>query len=155
MKDITDNFLQPFLDDDVGETVNANINGITYLSTITNLSYFVPDDVTNRTNWTDNELISSFALSALGVVNRGLILYLDNVNLQKQVQEIAEEIRNELKPKLMPNQQAGLIVDVEAEAVIDIRYILYVQKYGPPVAGVFDPLKLAEFASGAQEETTT
>ena len=153
LKDITDNFLQPFLDNDVGETVNSNINGITYLSTITNLSYFVPDDVTDRTNWTDNELISSFALSALGVVNRGLILYLDNVNLQKQVQEIAEEIRNELKPEIV--QQAGLIVDIEAEAVIDIRYILYVQKYGPPISGVFDPLKLAEFASGSQEETTT
>lgn len=144
LKDITDNFLQPFIDDDVTETVNANINGIKYLSTITNLSYFIPDDITNRTNWTDNELISSFALSALGVVNRGLILYLDNINLQKQVQQIAEEIRAEMQPRIV--QQAGILVDIEAEAVIDIRYILYVQKYGPPVSGVFDPLKLAEFA---------
>lgn len=144
LKDITDNFLQPFIDDDVTETVNANINGIKYLSTITNLSYFTPDDITNRTNWTDNELISSFALSALGVVNRGLILYLDNINLQKQVQQIAEEIRAEMQPRIV--QQAGILVDIEAEAVIDIRYILYVQKYGPPVSGVFDPLKLAEFA---------
>lgn len=144
LKDITDNFLQPFIDDDVVETVNANINGIKYLTTITNLSYFTPDDITNRTNWTDNELISSFALSALGVVNRGLILYLDNINLQKQVQQIAEEIRAEMQPKIV--QHAGLIVDIEAEAMIDIRYILYVQKYGPPVSGVFDPLKLAEFA---------
>ena len=144
LKDITDNFLQPFIDDDVVETVNANINGIKYLTTITNLSYFTPDDITNRTNWTDNELISSFALSALGVVNRGLILYLDNINLQKQIQQIAEEIRAEMQPK--NSQQAGIIVDIEAEAIIDIRYILYVQKYGPPVSGVFDPLKLAEFA---------
>ena len=68
------------------------------------------------------------------------------------MREIAEEIRNELKPKIV--QQAGLIVDVEAEAVIDIRYILYVQKYGPPVAGVFDPNKPAEFANGGEETSS-
>ena len=143
LKDITDSFLQPFIDNDIAETVNSNINGLSYISTLTNLSYFTPDDTTDRNNWTDNELISSFALSALGVVNRGLFLYLDNINLQKQVQNIADEIRNELETKIIQN--ANLIVDIETEAVIDMRYLFYVEKYGPPVGGVFDPVKLAEF----------
>lgn len=143
LKDITDNFLTPFINNEIDTTVNDNINGTTYLTTINNLSYFAPDENTNRNNWTDNELISSFALSSLGIVNRGLFLYLDNENLRNQVNTIAEEIRNEMKTKVI--KETSLIVDVKAEATLDIRYLLYVQKYGPPVAGVFDPVKLAEF----------
>lgn len=143
LKDITDFFLQPFIDNDIGDTVNTNITGTKYLSTISNLSYFTPDENTARQNWTDNELIASFALSSLGIVNRGLFLYLDNVNLQKQITTIADEIRNELKTEIV--RETALIVDIETEAVIDMRYLLYVEKYGPPEGGVFDPVKLAEF----------
>ena len=143
LKDITDFFLQPFIDNDIGDTVNTNITGTKYLSTISNLSYFTPDDETARQNWTDNELIASFALSSLGIVNRGLFLYLDNVNLQKQITTIADEIRNELKTEIV--RETALVVDIETEAVIDMRYLLYVEKYGPPEGGVFDPVKLAEF----------
>jgi hypothetical protein len=39
----------------------------------------------------------------------------------------------------------ALKADVEANAVLDIRYLLYMQKYGPPVDGMFDPVLLAEF----------
>ena len=143
LKDITDFFLQPFIDNDIGDTVNTNITGTKYLSTISNLSYFTPDDETARQNWTDNELIASFALSSLGIVNRGLFLYLDNVNLQKQITTIADEIRNELKTEIV--RETALVVDIETEAIIDMRYLLYVEKYGPPEGGVFDPVKLAEF----------
>lgn len=89
-------------------------------------------------------MIASFALSSLGVVNRGLLLYLDNVDLQKQVETIADRIRNELSPKLMPTQ-TGIMVDVTTSALIDMRYLFYVEKHGPPLNGVFDPIKLAEF----------
>ena len=143
LRDITDYFLQPFIDNDIGDTVNTNITGTKYLSTISNLSYFTPDEDTARQNWTDNELIASFALSSLGIVNRGLFLYLDNVNLQKQITTIADEIRNELKTQIV--RETALVVDIETEAIIDMRYLLYVEKYGPPEGGVFDPVKLAEF----------
>tara|TARA_B100000963_G_scaffold155233_1_gene135070 strand:+ start:14208 stop:14894 length:687 start_codon:yes stop_codon:yes gene_type:complete len=143
LRDITDFFLQPFIDNDIGDTVNTNITGTKYLSTISNLSYFTPDEDTARQNWTDNELIASFALSSLGIVNRGLFLYLDNVNLQKQITTIADEIRNELQTQIV--RETALVVDIETEAIIDMRYLLYVEKYGPPEGGVFDPVKLAEF----------
>jgi hypothetical protein len=143
LRDITDNFLQPFIDDDIADTVNTNITGVKYLSTISNLSYFTPDVDTARQNWTDNELIASFALSSLGIVNRGLFLYLDNEKLKKEITTIADEIRNELKTEIV--RETALVVDIETEAVIDMRYLLYVEKYGPPEGGVFDPVKLAEF----------
>jgi hypothetical protein len=143
LREITDVFLQPFIENDIGNTVNSNIASTKYLSTISNLSYFTPDDDTARQNWTDNELIASFALSSLGIVNRGLFLYLDNVNLQNQITTIADEIRNELKTQIV--RETALVVDIETEAIIDMRYLFYVEKYGAPIGGVFDPVKLAEF----------
>ena len=34
---------------------------------------------------------------------------------------------------------------VEADVSVDVRYLLYIQTYGVPVGGVFDPDLLAEF----------
>ena len=82
-------------------------------------------------------------MSSLGIVNRGLFLYLDNVNLQNQITTIADEIRNELKTQIV--RETALVVDIETEAIIDMRYLFYVEKYGAPIGGVFDPVKLAEF----------
>ncbi len=39
----------------------------------------------------------------------------------------------------------ALKADVEASAVLDFRYLQYMQKYGPPTDGIFDPVLLAEF----------
>lgn len=41
----------------------------------------------------------------------------------------------------------ALKADVEASAVLDFRYLQYMQKYGPPTDGIFDPVLLAEFIS--------
>tara|TARA_B100001142_G_scaffold276426_1_gene285403 strand:+ start:1546 stop:2004 length:459 start_codon:yes stop_codon:yes gene_type:complete len=41
----------------------------------------------------------------------------------------------------------ALKADVEASAVLDYRYLLYMQQYGPPTDGIFDPVLLAEFIS--------
>ena len=140
---LTDNFVQPFLDNDISGTVNTNINSTTYLSTIGGLSLFAPDVNTDRSTWTGNELIANFALSSLGVVNRGLLLYLENEELQQQVLTIEQDTLNRLKPKMLTD--SSIMVQVEASATIDIKYLLYVEKYGPPPGGIFDPNKLIEF----------
>ena len=98
---LTDNFVQPFLDNDISGTVNTNINSTTYLSTIGGLSLFAPDVNIDRSTWTGNELIANFALSSLGVVNRGLLLYLENEELQQQVLTIEQDTLNRLKPKML------------------------------------------------------
>jgi hypothetical protein len=147
LKEMLTNYVNPFLVDDISGTVQSNITGSNstlYYTTIDDFGDFAPAVGTNQNTWTDNELISSFALSTLGVINRGLLLYLDNQDLQVQVTTIADQIRNELEPKLI-SQQAGIMLDINAVAKIDLRYVFYVEKYGPPVAGIFDPIKLAEF----------
>lgn len=162
LRDLMTDWTQPMVDfvtEDISNTVLPNyLNNMPnsqntmYLRDISNIQQYAPGywDASGlwvgvpENEWTDNQLIATFALSSLGVVNRGLLLYLDNVDLQKQVNTIADQIRNELAPKLMPTQ-TGIMVDVTASALIDMRYLWYVEEYGPPVNGIFDPIKLARF----------
>lgn len=144
LRDMLTNYVNPFSIDDISGTVQTNINSTLYINTINDFSEFTPAVNTNQNDWDDEQLISSFALSTLGVVNRGLLLYLDNEDLKIQVAIIADRIRNELAPKLI-TQNTGIMIDVTATASIDLRYVFYVQKYGPPIGGIFDPIKLAEF----------
>ena len=144
LRDMLTNYVNPFSIDDISGTVQTNINSTLYINTINDFSEFTPAVNTNQNDWDDEQLISSFALSTLGVVNRGLLLYLDNEDLKIQVAIIADRIRNELAPKLI-TQNTGIMIDITATASIDLRYVFYVQKYGPPIGGIFDPIKLAEF----------
>jgi hypothetical protein len=154
LRDLMTNWTQPMVDfitEDISSTVLPNYQNTLpnsqntmYERDISNISQYAPGSNVSPGDWTDNHLIATFALSSLGVVNRGLLLYLDNIDLKKQVQNIADQIRNELKSVSMPTQ-TGIMVDVTASALIDMRYLFYVEKYGPPMNGVFDPIKLAEF----------
>ncbi len=144
LRDMLTNYVNPFSIDDISGTVQTNINSTLYINTINDFGDFTPDVNTNQSEWNDEQLISSFALSTLGVVNRGLLLYLDNEDLKVQVAIIADQIRNELAPKLI-TQNTGIMIDITASASIDLRYVFYVEKYGPPIGGIFDPIKLAEF----------
>ena len=147
LKEMLSNYMNPFLVDDISGTVQTNIagsNSTLYYTTIDDFGDFAPAVGTNQNSWTDNELFSSFALSTLGVINRGLLLYLENEDCKIQVSVIADQIRNELAPKLI-SQQAGIMLNINTVAKIDLRYVFYVEKYGPPIAGIFDPIKLAEF----------
>lgn len=151
LRELMTKYTQPFLEGEIEEQIKPKImdnigstNDTIYLQDINNISEYAPQPNSNKDMWTDNELIASFALSSLGVVNRGLLLFLDNEDLKVQVQTIAEQIRNELQPSIV-NPATGIMIDVTTSATIDMRYLYYVDKYGPPVNGIFDPMKLAEF----------
>lgn len=144
LRDMLTNYVNPFSVDDISGTVQTNINSTLYINTINDFNDFTPPVNTNQNDWDDEQLISSFALSTLGVINRGLLLYLDNEDLKIQVAIIADRIRNELAPKLV-TQNTGIMIDITTSATIDLRYVFYVEKYGPPIGGIFDPIKLAEF----------
>ena len=154
LRDLLTNWTQPFVDfssNIIDNTLLPNLqnnmpnsHNTMYLRDISNISQYKPHSDVSEGDWTDNQLIATFALSTLGVVNRGLLLYLNNVELKEEVNIIADRIRNELNPSIMQTR-TGIMVDVRASALIDMRYLFYVEKYGPPVNGIFDPIKLAEF----------
>jgi len=43
--------------------------------------------------------------------------------------------------------EAPLQATIQANVELDIRYLFYIKKYGPPPGGVFDPVKLQEFVT--------
>ena len=50
-------------------------------------------------------------------------------------------------PQALEVFEAPLQASVQANVELDIRYLFYIKKYGPPPGGVFDPVKLAEFVN--------
>lgn len=151
LRELMSKYTQPFLEGDIENNVRpklenevGNTGNTIYLQDVKNINEYAPGPNSNSSLWTDNELIASFALSSLGVVNRGLLLFVDNEDLKIQVNTIAEQIRNELQPSVV-NPSTGIMIDVTTSATIDIRYLKYVNEYGPPINGIFDPMKLAEF----------
>lgn len=43
--------------------------------------------------------------------------------------------------------EAPLQATIQANVELDVRYLFYIKKYGPPPGGVFDPVKLQEFVT--------
>lgn len=87
----------------------------------------------------DAYLISTYALRTIGVVNRGLLCWIENGMLNDTIISLQEE---RIKSSQM---QSSVVFDITATATIDLRYLAYIRKYGPPIEGVFDSVKLAEF----------
>ena len=147
VRTVRNQFVNPFLENKIEETVKPNITGdqrdTYYVPSITNISFFLPEENKPENTWTTNELIADFTLKSLGSINRGLQLFIENEDCKQEVAVIAQRVRDELNAKII--SQTALMVDVKATATVDLRYIFYVEKYGPPPGGIFDPVKLAEF----------
>ena len=133
---------------------NITINGVTRTTTenlMTNLNTYaqkikelpvnvdISDNESKMIDQDDAYLISTYALRTIGVVNRGLLCYIENDMLNDTIIALQQEI---IKSSQM---QSSVVFDITATATIDLRYLAYIKKYGPPIEGVFDPVKLAEF----------
>ena len=99
----------------------------------------ISDNETKMIEQDDAYLISTYALRTIGVVNRGLLCYIENEMLNDTIVALQEDRISSSR------MQSSVVFDIAATATIDIRYLAYIKKYGPPVEGVFDPVKLAEF----------
>ena len=67
----------------------------------------------------------------------------------RNLQEIVDDL-----PQALEVFEAPLQASIQANVELDVRYLFYIKKYGPPPGGVFDPVKLQEFVitGTAQEE---
>jgi len=135
-------------------TRNITVNGITKTTTenlMVNLNEYTKEikslainvDISNNEaemiKQDDAYLISTYALRTIGVLNRGLLCYIENGMLNDTIIALqADQIRSS-------KMQSSVVFDITATATIDLRYLAYIKKYGPPIEGVFDSVKLAEF----------
>ena len=115
--------------DDLDEYILNN-----YTNVITNLNKYMSDS--------DTSYLASIGISILQLTSKGRT---DFRILSEEVQRLDDRVRD-LGGYLTVRQAPEVIrAVVEADVSIDVRYLLYIQTYGVPVGGVFDPDLLAEF----------
>ena len=81
--------------------------------------------------------INEIALLSLAGIERGMNIEIENKSLKSYIKMLEEE----KKPAIYGDIKTSIDVNVS----FAIEYLYYIQKYGVPQDGVFDPLKLAEF----------
>ena len=105
-----------------------------YTNVLNNLSKYLSD--------TDTSYLASIGISILQITTKGRS---DFRVLSEQIERLEERV-DELGGNLLPRQAPEVIrAVIEADVSLDVRYLLYIQKYGVPPGGVFDPVLLAEF----------
>ena len=138
LHDIIDNklklkFIMPFMEGELGEVVN-NFDCY-YEETILKLNKYINYDKSIK-------YLSNLALLSLGVVNRGYYIHKDNLASLEVIRQLREDLLGKMRG---PAIQTSLKASVQACVSFDMRYISYIQTYGLPPGGIFDPTKLAEF----------
>lgn len=105
-----------------------------YTTVLNNLNKYLSDS--------DTSYLAGIGISILQITSKGRT---DFRILSEQIQRLEERV-DELGGNLLPRQSPEVIrAVVEADVSLDVRYLLYIQKYGVPPGGVFDPVLLAEF----------
>jgi|TARA_B100001059_G_C17833391_1_gene586237 hypothetical protein len=105
-----------------------------YTNVLNNLSKYLSDS--------DTSYLASIGISILQITAKGRS---DFRVLSEQIEKLEERV-DELGGNLLPRQAPEVIrAVIEADVSLDVRYLLYIQKYGVPPGGVFDPVLLAEF----------
>ena len=105
-----------------------------YTKVLDNLSKYLSDS--------DTSYLAIIGISILQITTKGRS---DFRVLSEQIERLEERV-DELCGNLLPRQSPEVIrAVIEADVSIDVRYLLYIQKYGVPPGGVFDPVLLAEF----------
>jgi len=80
-------------------------------------------------------------MKAVSVLERAMLLIKELESKESQIIGLKNKIENIYKKET--GASAEITTVVEAEAVLDFRYILYIREFGPPDNGIFDPIKLA------------
>lgn len=126
-------YIQNFMDDnltDLKAKIDASHNAII-------------QTITTAANNNASVYLANFALSTIGVVHKAYLISQSYADLLVQYDNLNAECEGLVKDA--PATAAPLMGEIQVSASFDIRYLLYIKKYGVPTMGVFDPVKLAEF----------
>ena len=105
-----------------------------YSNVLENLNKYLTDS--------DTSYLASIGISILQITSKGRT---DDRILSEEVQRLDDRVR-ELGGYITFRQAPEVIrAVVEADVSLDVRYLLYIQAYGVPPGGIFDPDLLAEF----------
>lgn len=125
-------FINDYLNNNTDELDEYILNN--YTKVVDSLNKYLSDS--------DTSYLASIGISILQITSKGRT---DFRILSEEVQRLDDRVRD-LGGYLTIRQAPEVIrAVVEADVSLDVRYLLYIQKYGVPVGGIFDPVLLAEF----------
>lgn len=125
-------FITDYLNNNTDELDEYILNN--YTNVLDNLNKYLSDS--------DTSYLASIGISILQITSKGRT---DYRILSEEVQRLDDRVRD-LGGYLTIRQAPEVIrAVVEADVSIDVRYLLYIQTYGVPHGGIFDPDLLAEF----------
>jgi hypothetical protein len=125
-------FIMDYLNNNTDELDEYILNN--YTNVLENLNKYLTDS--------DTSYLASIGISILQITSKGRT---DYRILSEEVQRLDDRVR-ELGGYITFRQAPEVIrAVVEADVSLDVRYLLYIQTYGVPPGGIFDPDLLAEF----------
>lgn len=81
--------------------------------------------------------INNIALMALAGIERSMNIEIENKSLRSYIKMLEDEKKQAI------NGEINTAIDVNVS--FSMEYLYYIEKYGIPTDGIFDPVKLAEF----------
>ncbi len=89
--------------------------------------------------------LAEFVYALVSIVGKAIGAAASIEGYLQQIRNLQEIVEN--MPQALEVFEAPLQATVQANVELDVRYLFYIKKYGPPPGGVFDPVKLAEFVN--------
>jgi len=82
-------------------------------------------------------LINNIALMSLAGIERGLNIETENISLKAYIKMLEDEKKQAI--------HGDINTAIDVNVSFSMEYLYYIEKYGIPLDGIFDPVKLAEF----------
>lgn len=127
INDVIDKFVYPYQLNDV-TTAEQNFNNGSYDALLLALNPYYNDSV-----------CAELALRAMAVVQRGVLQQAEISALEATVAALQDQLNTLYAPRL----SSEITTELSADVSLDIRYLLYIQEYGPPKDGIFNPVLLS------------
>jgi hypothetical protein len=127
INDVIDKFIYPYQLNDIA-TAEENFDNGSYDALLLALNPFYNDSV-----------CAELALRAMAVVQRGILQNAEIDALQSTVDALQQQLNSLYAPRVA----SDITTELSADVSLDIRYLLYIQEYGPPKDGIFDPVLLS------------
>jgi hypothetical protein len=128
LNEVLEKFMEPFQTGNMS-TVNLNYDNGSYITQLQNLQPYL-----------GTSACAEIAARSLAVIERSMYQQQEIATLKLNIQTLQDQLTAEARPRIA----ATIDTDLKADVSLDLRYLFYIQKYGPPVDGIFDPIKLAE-----------
>jgi hypothetical protein len=129
INDVIDKFVFPYQLNDI-QTPQQNFSNGSYDQLLVELNPFY-----------DNSVCAELALRGMAIVQRGIFQQSEIDALQALV----DSLQSQLNSIRAPRVASQITTELSADVTLDFRYLLYIQEYGPPADGIFDPVILSNY----------